>query len=154
MESSGTRCSSMSEFNVYMESGVSWHGENLRWLRRHTGRLVSSAMPAMLDARLIRALLWELSIAESGFSDQAADLDGPKAAGTRHFCGAPHALWLQAGSLGHEGTDFVSGAALCDTCKVQDTPGLEKLICGSNKMSELKALGIALLRDSGVIVCH
>eukprot|EP00439_Symbiodinium_sp_Y106_P050516 s2710_g6.t1 len=49
----------------------------------------------------------------AGFSDQAADLDGPKAAGTRHFCGAPH---------------------------VQDTPGLEKLICGSNKMSELKDL--------------
>lgn len=49
----------------------------------------------------------------AGFSDQAADVDGPKAAGTRHFHGAPH---------------------------VQDTPGLEKLICGSDKMSELKDL--------------
>ena len=28
-----------------------------------------------------------------GYSDQAADMDGPKAAGTRHFYGAPHAPW-------------------------------------------------------------
>jgi len=47
----------------------------------------------------------------AGFSDQTADLDGPKATGTRHFFGAPH---------------------------VQDTPDVEKLICGSEKLSEFK----------------
>ena len=45
----------------------------------------------------------------SGFSDQAADVDGPKAAGTRHFHGAPHAAWLQDGNHVHEGLDFASG---------------------------------------------
>eukprot|EP00438_Fugacium_kawagutii_P030519 Skav213647 [mRNA] locus=scaffold2012:243357:260908:+ [translate_table: standard] len=47
------------------------------------------------------------------FSDQLADVDGAKATGTRHFFGAPH---------------------------VQDTHELEKIICGSSKLTEHKEL--------------
>lgn len=49
----------------------------------------------------------------AGFSDQLADVAGAKVTGTRHFFGAPH---------------------------VQDTHELEKLICGSNKLTEHKDL--------------
>lgn len=47
----------------------------------------------------------------AGYSDQAADANGERITGTRHFWGAPH---------------------------VTDTQGLEQLICGSDKLTELK----------------
>jgi len=49
----------------------------------------------------------------AGFSDQLADVAGAKATGTRHYFGAPH---------------------------VQDTHELEKVICGSSKLTQHKEL--------------
>ena len=41
----------------------------------------------------------------AGFSDQAADVDGPKAAGTRHYYGAPHAPRLEECDDGDDDDD-------------------------------------------------
>ncbi|CAE7223086.1 unnamed protein product [Symbiodinium sp. CCMP2592] len=117
MESSGTGYSSMSEFNHGVRSILAWRKSSTVAQAGSCKR--GSAMLDLPGSDSVGA--WRLrcgwAACDSGFSDQAADVDGPKAAGTRHFHGAPHALWLQEGSLGHEGADFVSDASLCDTGK-------------------------------------